>query len=130
MKENRSDWIGLIVKYKVKCKQCGKDVLPGEYVQWSKISKDIKHIKCVTNDDRSESFQNNSEIELNVLQLECFICERAAGCTKCIFEEDCDRSLVSHACICSECLAAPDPYERYQGKFIKKMQIIGKVKIR
>jgi hypothetical protein len=34
----------LMVKYKGKCKECGKEISFGEYALWSKASKTIKHI--------------------------------------------------------------------------------------
>ena len=47
MNQRPSDWIMLMVKYKGKCKECGKENSFGEYALWSKASKTIKHIRDV-----------------------------------------------------------------------------------
>lgn len=119
----KSDWIRLLVKYKGKCAECGKEIPQGEYALWSRISKAIKHVKCESG--------RPSEIksDFQVLELECYVCGKSAGCMDCGFEADCNRALVSQACICNNCLSEKDAYENYQEVFAAKMRKLAKVKI-
>lgn len=114
------DWIRLAVKYKGKCAQCGKDIPQGEYALWSKSSKAIKHLKCET----AETLLDKNED--SILELDCFVCGKPAGCADCGFVEDCNRALVSQACICSSCLADKMAYDNYQQAFLAKMRRAGK----
>jgi hypothetical protein len=109
-------WIRLLVKYRGKCATCGKDIQPGEYALWSRASKAIKHVSCQTQPQKDAA----------VLELKCFICGKTAGCAQCSYEQDCNRELVSQACICESCLSDKKAYENYQAAFLSK---IAKVKI-
>jgi len=104
-------WIRLLVKYKGNCSVCGKEIPQGEYALWSRTAKAIKHIKCESAEPESAQ----------VLELKCFICGKTAGCASCSFEADCDRSLVSQACICKQCMADRNAYKNYQDAFLAKM---------
>ena len=115
----KSDWIRLLVKYKGKCADCGKEIPQGEYALWSRSSKAIKHVNC---EDKSP------EIKVEVMTLDCFVCGKPAGCAECGFEADCNRAVVSQACICNQCLSTKQAYENYQQAFIAKMRRIAKVK--
>lgn len=117
-----SDWIKLLVKYKGKCAECGKEIPAGEYALWSRTSKAIKHVKCETTEKKDEK---TSEVP----QLYCFICGRPAGCTECGFEADCDRQAVSQACICGQCLEDKQAFVNYQQAFVEKARSKVKVKI-
>jgi len=120
----RADWIRLLAKYKGKCAQCGKEIQKGEYALWSRTEKSIKHEKCEasqTNEGRKEAQTTN--------ELDCFVCGRSAGCADCGFESDCNRALVSQACICNSCVADKHAYENYQQAFLAKMRKFAKVKI-
>ena len=110
----KDDWVRLVVKYKGKCAQCGKDIAQGEYALWSRSSKVIRHLKCET---VGESADNKQE---RVLELNCFVCGKPTGCAECSFEGDCNRALVSQACICSECLSDKRAYDNYQQAFLAK----------
>lgn len=103
-------WIKLLVKFKGKCSVCGKEIPAGEYALWSKASKAIKHVKCETVQEAAPA----------VKELKCFICGKDAGCATCGFEADCDRSAVSQACICEECLDK-NGYSNYQQAFLARM---------
>jgi hypothetical protein len=116
-------WIRLLVKYKGKCTVCGKEIPQGEYALWSRSSKAIKHVTCETKQQKDESEQQNQES----LELKCFVCGKNASCATCSLEADCNRGMVSQACICESCLSRPDAYERYQQAFLSK--IAGKVKM-
>ena len=116
-----SDWIQLLVKYKGKCAECGKDIPAGEYALWSRTSKTIKHVKCET----SEKKEKVPEVP----ELDCFICGRPAGCAECGFEADCDRQAVSQACICSQCMEDGQAFANYQQAFVEKARRVAIVKI-
>ena len=116
-----SDWIRLLVKFKGKCAECGKEIPAGEYALWSKSSKAIKHEKCkVETKQEAEPQAEKKEEKLQVPELDCFICGKPAGCAECGFEADCDRQAVSQACICSQCLQDRQAYANYQQAFIEK----------
>ena len=118
----KGDWIRLLVKYKGKCAECGKEIPQGEYALWSRISKAIKHAKCEPGNTTEEK---NEE---QVLELQCYVCGKSAACAECGFESDCNRALVSQACICSQCLSETKAYENYQQAFLAKMNKITKNK--
>jgi hypothetical protein len=117
---DKGDWVRLVVKYKGKCTQCGKDIPQGEYALWSRSSKAIRHLKCETIDEPADKKHEQ------VLELDCFVCGRPAGCAECSFEGDCNRALVSQACICSLCLSDSASYDNYQQAFLGKMRKAGK----
>lgn len=120
-----SDWIHLLVKFKGKCTECGKEIPAGEYALWSKSSKAIRHERCeVLKPKNKEEGQPQA-----VPELDCFICGMPAGCAVCGFEADCDRQVVSHACVCSQCLEDGQVYVNYQQAFVKKAHRVAKVKI-
>lgn len=117
------DWIKLLVRYKGKCSQCGKDIQQGEYAVWSRTEKSIKHEKC----EASQATAANKEEPTD--QLDCFVCGKSASCGDCGFESDCNRSVVSQACICSSCMGDTRAYSNYQQAFLAKMAKVAKVKI-
>lgn len=119
-----SDWIRLLVKFKGECAECGKEIPAGEYALWSKGSKVIKHEKC-----NVQKAEEKKERPRAVLELDCFVCGRPAGCAECNFEPDCDRHTVSQACICSVCLEDKQAFQNYQQAFVEKARRIAKVKI-
>lgn len=117
-----SEWIRLLVKFKGKCAECGKQIPAGEYALWSKGSKAIKHVRCETG--TAEKKEEKPEVQ----QLDCFICGRPAGCAECGFEAYCDRQAVSQACICSHCLEDKQVFANYQLAFVEKARKVTKVK--
>ncbi len=121
-----SDWIRLLVKFKGKCAECGKEIPAGEYALWSKSSKAIKHEKCEAR--QSEKKEEGKEKPQEVPELDCFICGKPAGCIECGFEADCDRQAVSQACICSQCMEDKQAYANYQQAFVERARKV-KVKI-
>ncbi|AIC15607.1 hypothetical protein [Nitrososphaera viennensis] len=127
-------WIKLLVKYKGKCAVCGKEIPQGEYALWSRASKAIKHVKCevpVVQQQQQQQQKEEGEEEQQepeaLLELKCFVCGKNAGCAACSLEADCNRAMVSQACICESCLSGPDAYGSYQQAFLAK--IAGKVKM-
>jgi hypothetical protein len=119
----KSDWIRLLVKYKGKCAECCKEIPQGEYALWSRTSKAIKHVKCETGNSGQEKKDES------ILELECYICDKSAVCAECGFESDCNRALVSQACICNQCLSEKTAYENYQEAFLAKMNKVTKGKL-
>lgn len=119
-------WIRLLVKYKGKCKECGKEIPLGEYALWSKTSKAIKHVKC---EITAEPEKKAKPAVKETMVSKCFVCDRPVGCAECGLPEGCDDSMLEHACICDECLSDPQAYKNYQEKFLKMVQKAAKVKI-
>jgi hypothetical protein len=119
----KTDWIRLLVKYRGRCAQCGKEIEQGEYALWSRAEKSIRHEKC----EASRTIAANKQEPADWLA--CFVCGNSAGCGDCGFESDCNRSLVSQACICSRCMADTGAYSNYQQAFLAKMTKVAKVKI-
>jgi hypothetical protein len=111
----KGDWIRLLVKYKGKCTKCGKEIPVGEYALWSKGSKAIKHVICETEEVSKAKGRD-------VMELDCFVCGGSAECMACNFEADCNRAVVSQACICSRCLESKNAYLSYQQAFLEKMR--------
>jgi len=122
----KGDWIKLLVKFRGKCAQCGNQIEQGEYALWSRTSKAIKHEKCIP--QRAPGTEKEAEPPVSS-DLDCFICGQRAGCIECGFEADCNRALVSQACICSQCFADKAAYENYQQAFLARMRRVAKVKI-
>jgi hypothetical protein len=115
------DWIKLLVKYKGKCSQCGREIEQGEYALWSRAEKSIRHEKC-------EALQGTAATKEEPADwLDCFVCGKSAGCGDCGFESDCNRSVVSQACICSRCMADTGAYANYEQAFLAKMVKVAKV---
>ncbi|HVX03090.1 MAG TPA: hypothetical protein VHA09_08050 [Nitrososphaera sp.] len=139
MSDGKESWIKLLVKYRGKCAMCGKDIPQGEYALWSRSSKAIKHIKCETVPLQQQQIQQLREkkegggeeqlqAQEDTIELKCFICgKKNAGCATCSLEADCNRAMVSQACICESCLSGPDAYDRYQQTFLSKLA--GKLKM-
>ncbi|MGH9993558.1 MAG: hypothetical protein ACREBU_21715 [Nitrososphaera sp.] len=123
----RGDWIRLLVKYRGKCVQCGKEIPQGEYALWSRTAKSIKHERC-------EPAQAQGSGEGDQLptskELDCFICGKPAGCPACEFEQMCNRDLVSQACICDKCFSDGNAYENYQQAFVVRLGKGANLKIR
>jgi hypothetical protein len=121
---SEKDWIRLVAKYRGKCSQCGREIEQGEYALWSRAEKSIKHQRC-------EALQATGERKdvKPAEELDCFVCGKSAGCGDCSFESDCNRSVVSQACICGSCMADTSAYHNYQEAFLSKMRKVAKVKI-
>ena len=119
----RAGWIRLLVKYRGKCAQCGAEIKEGEYALWSRAEKSIRHEKCEAVQTTTAHREGPTD------ELNCFVCGKPAGCGDCGFESDCNRSVVSQACICSGCMADASAYSNYQQAFIAKMHRVAKVKI-
>jgi hypothetical protein len=129
-------WIKLLVKYKGKCVACGKEIPQGEHALWSKTSKAIKHIMCEAPQEKDAGKekpeakgshpQTAVALEETLPELNCFICAKTAECSTCSLEVNCNRQMVSQACICESCLSASHAYENYQQAFLAK---IAKVKM-
>lgn len=127
----KESWIKLLVKYKGKCAACGKEIPQGEYALWSRASKAIKHVKCEAGtaapQQKEEKEWEQQVPEEQTMELKCFVCGKGAGCATCSLEADCNRAMVSQACICESCLSGPDAYGSYQKAFLAKTA--GKLKM-
>ncbi|GEM_PF-80738 len=138
-KKGGTDWITLLVKYRGRCKECGRDINVGEYALWSRSSKAIKHLDCQESSEKSleksrpraregveeepkeDGLQNESELEF-----ECFICGRkesthsSPAMSGLHYSKASEHSLF----ICSRCVADPDAYRKYKAAFLEKLQSI------
>ncbi len=121
-----SDWIPLVVKFKGKCAECGKEIPQGERALWSKSSKAIKHIKCESPVLEKKEEEKKKKKTPEVPELNCFICGRPAGCAECGFGTDCDRQAVSQACICNRCLEDKNAFANYQQAFVERARRVAK----
>jgi hypothetical protein len=121
----KDDWVRLLVKYKAKCSQCAREIPQGEYALWSKTSRVVKHLNCPADKDAGEKKGTDTA----VLDLQCFLCGKSARCAECGFETNCNREIVSQACICDQCLSDANSYENYQRAFLTAMRKVAKVKI-
>ena len=79
-----TDWLEITITFNAKCKECGKDVLPGKAL-WSRSAKAARHLSCGKSDNQvkisSPMAQNIMEtaFELTkrdsvITELKCFIC--------------------------------------------------------
>lgn len=57
-----------------------------------------------------------------VLELECILCSKSAGCSECEYADICDRSDVSSLCICKECLSKPNAYDQYRERLLQRLK--------
>jgi hypothetical protein len=63
-----------------------------------------------------------------ILELQCILCSKSAGCSECEYADICDRSNVSSLCICKECLNKPDAYEQYKEVLLQRLKFDKKIK--
>jgi len=129
MSNDKADWLRLVVKFRGKCATCAKEIQTGEVAYWSKSSKAIKHIACQIPAAPAKNEDKAPQSQLSVLELDCFVCGKPVGCASCSFVAECDRTIVSQACICNACQAEADLFKNYKDAFLKKQQRIQKVKI-
>jgi hypothetical protein len=54
------------------------------------------------------SIQYKSESSVTILS--CYICRGPAGCVNCIYEPNCDRTMVSQPSIRTDCFKSPNAY--------------------
>jgi len=99
-------WRKITMKFPGTCIVCNEKIDANEIGLWAK-GLGVKHEKCA---------------EIN--ELNCIVCGGPAGCTKCEFQEDCDRSIVSELCICKKCNEAQNPFESYKSSVKKKFRLL------
>lgn len=96
------------MKFPGTCIVCNQKVEVNEIGFWAK-GLGIKHEKCA-----------NQEVK----ELKCIVCGGPAGCTKCEFTDDCDRSQVSELCICKKCDGLADSFVSYQKAVQKNFSLL------
>jgi hypothetical protein len=131
MSAKSDDWIRLLIKFRGKCRECGKDVAPGDYAFWSRSLKSIKHIQCDNGDKQQDSLKENAPLRASKKAEDqvCFICgdvARYGEIYKKFQQFDYD---TSQNCVCGRCLADPESFENYKREFRKKITKIAKIKI-
>jgi hypothetical protein len=57
-----------------------------------------------------------------VLELQCILCLKSAGCGNCEYADICYREEVSSLCICKECLSKSDAYEQYKELLLERLK--------
>lgn len=133
--EGRDVWIRLMVKFKGKCKDCGKEIVMGEYALWSRKSKAIKHITCSVESAYPSSDRAGVQVEASLLlpKLDCFICRRSVSYNECginpgdreylvLQEAKTERAQIP--CICDTCMADRKVYDNYQAAFSERLSDI------
>ncbi len=55
-----------------------------------------------------------------ILELQCIICSKGAGCAECEYASMCSRA--SDLCICNECLSRSDAYENYKEFVLQRLK--------
>ena len=130
-----TDWIQNPITFRIKCYECGKEVLPGPAF-WSKTKKSAKHLSCgkLNNqiigktpvDIKPTIAAYNRKAIGNIhrsecTELKCFVCGKMAGCRECSFSNTCNR-IASQLCICERCLNSDDKgaFKIYQQVFLRK----------
>jgi len=57
-----------------------------------------------------------------IVEVPCYICGQPAGCSECVYNHACDRTIVSPTCICSSCLSDPDAQTLYAMRVEKEFE--------
>ncbi|HZA06248.1 MAG TPA: hypothetical protein VE619_00975 [Nitrososphaeraceae archaeon] len=122
-----TDWERITITFRTKCKECRKDILPGDAF-WSTSAKVAKHIICnkstipnstgtLIEDLRARTDQAVREIAAN--EPKCYICCGRAGCIECEHLANCEQRVVSKYCICKSC--SKDDDNKYEQGFLLKV---------
>jgi hypothetical protein len=127
-----TDWLEITITFNAKCKECGKDVLPGKAL-WSRSAKAARHLSCGKSDNQvkicSPMAQNIMETAFELIkrnsevtELKCFICGMKTGCNECEYLTECEQRIVSKYCICRECsIMQEEALDNYKQSFAAKI---------
>jgi hypothetical protein len=74
---------------------------------------DLRRVKAIIEDVLGE------RVEISV---RCYLCGGDAGCGLCPYNEVCDRTAISHNCLCQSCLSKEDAYTLYTLKAVSDLQ--------
>ncbi len=94
------------MKFPGTCIVCNQKIEANEMGLWAK-GLGVKHEKCA-----------------EIKELQCIICGKSAGCSKCEYSEDCDLESVSQLCICKRCNENENPFDAYQKSVKKKFSLL------
>jgi len=89
-------WRKIPMKFPGTCIVCNEKIEVNEVGLWAK-GLGVKHEKCA-----------------EIKELQCIICGKPAGCSKCEFMDNCDLEKVSPICICKRCIEEKDVFASYQ----------------
>lgn len=98
-------WRKITMKFPGTCVVCNQKIDADEIGLWAK-GLGVKHEKCA-----------------EVTELQCIVCGKSAGCSKCEYKDDCDLDLVSQLCICKSCMDT-NPFDSYQKSVKKKFPLL------
>jgi hypothetical protein len=94
------------MKFPGTCIVCKAKIEVNEIALWAK-GLGVKHQECAT-----------------IVDLKCAVCNGSAGCQQCEFTDDCDRNVVSQACICKKCYEKKDVFTLYQKAISNRFPIL------
>ena len=124
-----TDWEQITITFRTKCKECRKDIPPGEAF-WSTSAKAAKHLICnngtIPNSagtligDRRTEIGLEAAREIFTNEPKCYICEGNAGCIGCEHLNYCEQWMVSKYCICTSC-SKEGSFNNYEHSFLRKI---------
>jgi hypothetical protein len=125
-----TDWEQITITFRTKCKECRKDIPPGEAF-WSTSVKAAKHLICnnstIANSagtligDRRMETGLDAAGEIVTNEPKCYICGRRAGCIGCEYLTNCQQRVISKYCICKSCSEEEGSFNTYEQGFLLKV---------
>jgi hypothetical protein len=125
-----TDWEQITITFKTKCKECRKDIPPGDAF-WSTSAKAAKHMICNNStipsstgtliEDQMVGTCLNAAREIVTSEPKCYICSGKAGCVKCEHLAKCEQRMVSKYCICKSCSIDEGSFNKYEQGFLHKV---------
>jgi hypothetical protein len=126
-----TDWERITITFRTKCKECHKDIPPGDAF-WSTSAKAAKHTICNNNSTIPNSTGTGIEDlragtdlkavgEIATNEPKCYICCGKAGCIECEHLDKCKQRMVSKYCICKRCSKDEGSFNKYEQGFLLKV---------
>jgi hypothetical protein len=125
-----TDWERITITFRTKCKECRKDILPGDAF-WSTSAKAAKHMICnnstIPNSTGTliEDLRAGTDLkairEIATNEPKCYICCGKAGCIECEHLAKCEQRMVSKYCICKSCSKDEESFNKYKQGFLIKV---------
>lgn len=125
-----TDWERITITFISKCKECRKDIPPGDAF-WSTSAKAAKHMICnnstIPNSTSTliEDLRAGTDLkavrEIATNEPKCYICCGKAGCIECEHLAKCEQRMVSKYCICKSCSKDEESFNKYEQGFLIKV---------
>jgi hypothetical protein len=125
-----TDWERITITFRTKCKECRKDILPGDAF-WSTSAKAAKHMICKNStipnstgtliEDLRAGTDLRAVREIATNEPKCYICCGKAGCIECEHLAKCEQRMVSKYCICKSCSKDEESFNKYEQGFLIKV---------